>query len=131
LPKALNHCLLALIGSNMRRGNIRKFGREKNLRKSLYKSLATALVEHGKIKTTSAKAKSLSTYANKLITVAKKLDLSSRRELAKTFHSKTVKKLTDEIAPRFSDRKGGYTRVIRLGQRKSDGAPMSMVEFVQ
>ncbi|OGN08205.1 MAG: 50S ribosomal protein L17 [Candidatus Yanofskybacteria bacterium RIFCSPHIGHO2_02_FULL_41_11] len=115
----------------MRRGNIRKFGREKNLRKSLYKSLATALVEHGKIKTTSAKAKSLSTYANKLITVAKKLDLSSRRELAKTFHSKTVKKLTDEIAPRFSDRKGGYTRVIRLGQRKSDGAPMSMVEFVQ
>ena len=131
MPKALNHCLLALIGSNMRRGNIRKFGREKNLRKSLYKSLATALVEHGKIKTTSAKAKSLSTYANKLITVAKKLDLSSRRELAKTFHSKTVKKLTDEIAPRFSDRKGGYTRVIRLGQRKSDGAPMSMVEFVQ
>jgi large subunit ribosomal protein L17 len=115
----------------MRRGTKRKFGREKHLREALYKSLATALVDRGKIKTTSAKAKSLSLFADKLITTAKKANMASRRELARTFHPKTVKKLMDEIAPRFSDRKGGYTRVIRLGQRKSDGALMSIIEFVQ
>ena len=115
----------------MRRGKIRKFGREKAQREALYKSLATALIDHGKIKTTSAKAKSLSSFADKLVTTAKKADTVSRRELARTFHPKIVKKLVDEIAPRFSDRKGGYTRVIRLGQRKSDGAFMSIVEFVQ
>lgn len=113
----------------MRRGKLRKFGREKAQREALYKSLATALIDHGKIKTTSAKAKSLSSFADKLITTAKKSDMASRRELARIFHTKTVKKLMDEIAPRFGDRKGGYTRVIRLGQRKSDGSPMSIVEF--
>jgi len=113
----------------MRRGNKRKFGRERNSRRALYKSLATALIDHGKIKTTSAKAKSLSIFTDKLITTAKKADIASRRELAATFHPKIVKKLVDEIAPRFSSRKGGYTRVIRLGQRKSDGSPMSIIEF--
>ncbi|SRR3989338_2744989 len=113
----------------MRRGKKRKLGRERHLRRALYKSLATALVDHGKIKTTSAKAKSLSSFADKLVTTAKKQTLASRRELAETFHPKTVKKLMDEIAPRFSDKKGGYTRVVRLGQRKSDGSPMAIVEF--
>jgi len=113
----------------MKRGNKRKFGRERNLRKALYKSLATALIDHGKIKTTSAKAKSLSAFADKLVTVAKKQNLSSRRDLIKTLHPKVVKKLVDDIAPKFSDRKGGYTRVTRLGQRKSDGAEMSIIEF--
>lgn len=113
----------------MRRGKLRKFGRKRNLRKALSKSLATALIDHGKIKTTSAKAKTLSALADKLITTAKKQDLASKRELARTFHPKIVKKLVDEIAPRFSNRKGGYTRVIRLGQRKSDGSPMSLIEF--
>lgn len=115
----------------MRRGKHRKFGRARIQRQALYKSLATALIDRGKIKTTLAKAKSLSTFADKLITTSKKQDLASRRELARTFHSKTVKKLVDEIAPRFSERKGGYTRVIRLGQRKSDAAPMAIIEFVQ
>lgn len=115
----------------MRRGNKRKFGREKVQREALYKSLATALIDHGKIKTTSAKAKSLSAFADRLVTTAKKQNLASRRELARTFHQKTVKKLVDEIAPKFSDRHGGYTRVIRLGQRKGDGAPMSLIEFTQ
>lgn len=113
----------------MRRGNQRKFGRKSVQRQALYKSLATALVDHGKIKTTSAKAKSLSSFADKLITTAKKADISSRRELAKTFHPKTVAKLISEIAPRFSDRKGGYTRVIRLERRKSDGSQMAIIEF--
>lgn len=116
----------------MKRGNKRKFNREKDQRKALYKSLATALIDHGKIKTTSAKAKSLSVFANKLITAAKKGDVASRRELAKTFHTKIVKKLVDEIAPRFNgetERRGGYTRIIRLGQRSSDGADMAIIEW--
>ncbi|OGN03213.1 MAG: 50S ribosomal protein L17 [Candidatus Yanofskybacteria bacterium RIFCSPHIGHO2_01_FULL_42_12] len=115
----------------MRRGKNRKFGKKKRLREALYKSLATALVDRGKIKTTTAKAKSLSAFADKLVTTAKKQNMASRRELAKTFHAKIVKKLVDEIAPKFSERKGGYTRVIRLGQRKSDGAEMSIIEFTQ
>lgn len=115
----------------MKRGNHRKFGREKIQREALYKSLATALIDHGKIKTTSAKAKSLSAFTDRLVTTAKKQNLASRRNLAKTFHPKTVKKLVDEIAPKLSDRHGGYTRVIRLGQRKSDGAEMSIIEFTE
>lgn len=113
----------------MKRGKNRKFGRKRAQRRALYKSLASALIDHGKIKTTSAKAKSLSAFADKLITTAKKQNLASQRELARTFHPKTVKKLIDNIAPRFSEKKGGYTRVIRLGQRKSDGSPMSIIEF--
>lgn len=113
----------------MKRGNKRKFGREKSLRKALYKSLATALVDHGKIKTTSAKAKSLTIFADKLVTKAKKGSLASRKELLKIFPPSVVKKLVDEIAPRFNDRHGGYTRIIRLGQRKSDGSPMSIIEW--
>lgn len=114
----------------MRRGNKRKFSREKQQRKALYKSLATALIDHGKIKITLTKAKSLSTFADKLVTIAKKNNLASRKELLKTFHPKIVKKLIDEIVPKFSERKGGYTRVIRLGQRKSDASPMSIIEWV-
>ncbi len=114
----------------MRRGKNVKFGRKRAQRQALYKSLATALIDHGKIKTTSAKAKSLSTFADKLVTTAKNQNLAARRELARTFHPKIVKKLVDEVAPRFGDKKGGYTRVIRLGQRKSDAASMSIIEFV-
>lgn len=113
----------------MKRGNLRKFGREKRLKEALYKSLATALIDHGRIRTTSAKAKSLSSFADKLVTTAKKASVVSRRNLAKTFNPKIVKKLVDEVAPRFNNRKGGYTRVVRLGQRKSDGAEMAIIEF--
>lgn len=113
----------------MRRGKKRKFGREKHLREALHKSLATALIEHGRIKTTSTKAKSLSSFADKLITIAKKQNLASRRLLAKNLHSRTVKKLVDELAPKFQERSGGYTRITRLGQRKSDGAEMAIIEF--
>ena len=115
----------------MKRGKNVKFGRESVQRQALYKSLATALVDHGKIKTTSTKAKSLSSFADKMITTAKKQNLAARRELAKTFHPKIVKKLVDEIAPKFNEKNGGYTRVIRLGQRKSDAAEMSIIEFTE
>ena len=115
----------------MRRGKKRKFGRERNQRKALYKSLATALIEHGKIKTTVAKSKSLSSFMDKLVTVARKGDAASRRLIAEQLGEKAVTKIVKEISPKFKDKNGGYTRVIRLGQRKSDGAPMAIIEFTQ
>jgi len=113
----------------MRRGKIRKFGRESIQRAALMKSLATALIEHGKIKTTSAKAKALSTFVDKMITKSTSGDIASKRYLAKILGTKAVTKLSKEISPRFKDVKGGYTRIIRLGQRKSDSAQMSIIEF--
>ena len=115
----------------MRRGTHRKFGREKNQRNALYKALATALIDHGRIKTTLAKSKSLSSYVDKLITTSLKGDIASRRMLAEDLGVKAVKKLSDVISPKFKDGKGGYTRVIKLGQRKSDGSPMALIEFTQ
>lgn len=115
----------------MRRGKHRKFGRETVQRKALYKALATALIENGKIKTTKAKAKSLSSHFDKMITLAKKQTLASRRLLQSQVGDKAVKKLVTEIAPEFKDKEGGYTRVIRLGQRKSDGAEMALIELAK
>ncbi len=113
----------------MRRGTNRKFGRVTKVRNALYKSLATALIEHGKIKTTVAKAKSLSSHFDKMVTTAKKQTLASRRTLQSEVGDKAVKKLVTEIAPSFEGKKGGYTRVIRLGQRQSDGAEMAIIEL--
>ena len=108
----------------------RKLSREKDQRKALLKSLARAIFIHKKIKTTEAKAKEVSMFAEKCITRAKKGDLSSRRILVKYFSKDLVKKLMDEIAPKYKDRKGGYTRIIKLGPRKSDGAKMAIIELV-
>lgn len=113
----------------MHRGNIRKFGRVRNQRKALYKALATALIEHGKIKTISSKAKSLAKFTDKLVTKAKKGDLASGRLIRHYIGEKATKKLVTEIGPKFKDRNGGYTRVLRLGRRSSDGSEMSIVEF--
>lgn len=114
----------------MRRGNKRKFGREKDQRKALYKSLATALIDHGKIKTTQAKAKSLSIFVDKLVVKATKDDLtSSKRFISKFVGEKATRKLITEVGPKFKDKKGGYTRVIKLGQRRSDGSQMALIEF--
>ncbi|MDP3763655.1 MAG: 50S ribosomal protein L17 [bacterium] len=115
----------------MRRGKHRKFGRETIQRKALYKSLATALIENGKIKTTVAKARSLSGHFDKMVTIAKKQTLASRRLLQSQIGDKAVKKLFTEIAPEFEGRKGGYTKVIRLGQRHSDGAEMALIELTK
>jgi len=115
----------------MRRGNHRKHGRETTQRNALYKGLATALIDHGQIKTTQAKAKSLVSVMDKLITLAKRQTLNARRELAKTLGEKAVKKIMDEIAKTYTERHGGYTRMIRLGQRKSDGAEMALVELMK
>lgn len=108
----------------------RKLSRKRNQRKALLKSLARALFLNGKIKTTEAKAKELQSFAEKSITKAKKGDLASTRSLAKYFSKSLVKKLVDEIGPKYKERKGGYTRVIKLGPRKSDGAKMAIIELV-
>jgi len=109
----------------------RKFSRKRNQRKALLRSLARALFLNEKIKTTEAKAKELSRFSEKFITRAKKRDLASRRILLRYFPESLVKKLIEEIGPRYKDRKGGYTRVIKLGQRQSDGAKMAIIELVK
>ena len=117
----------------MRHGNNkRKFGRTKNLRNALLNSLALNLIVREKIETTEPKAKELRPFIEKLVTQAKKGDLATRRLVISKLsnRSKEVKKLFEVLAPKYADTKGGYTRVVKLGARKSDGAPMAIIEFV-
>ena len=86
---------------------------------------------HEKIKTTEAKAKELRVIAEKMITRAKNIDLANRRLLARELTPKMTKKIIDEIAPRYKERQGGYTRIIKLGPRSSDGAHMAIIELVK
>jgi len=109
----------------------RKLSRKRNQRKALFKSLARELFLKEKIEMTLAKAKELLPFVEKRITRAKIGDLSSRRLLAKEFSPDIVRKLVNEIAPRYKERKGGYTRIIKLGPRKSDGAKMAIIELVK
>lgn len=108
----------------------RKFGRKRDQRKALLKSLASALIEKEKIKTTEIKGKELKPFIEKLVTRAKKQNLAARREVAKYFSKKITKKLMDKIGPQYKERQGGYVRIIKLGPRKSDGAKMAIIEFV-
>ena len=109
----------------------RKLGRKTAHRKALMSNLASALITHKRIKTTDAKAKELRMYVEPLITFAKKGDLHSRRQVLKKIrHKSIVKELFDNIGPTFSNRNGGYTRIIKLGFRDNDCAPISMIEFV-
>ena len=109
----------------------RKFSRKRDQRKAFLKSLARALFLKEKIKTTEARAKEISGFAEKFISKAKKGGLSARRFLDKFFSKNLTKKLIEEIAPRYKERKGGYTRVVKLGQRKSDGAKMAIIELIK
>jgi large subunit ribosomal protein L17 len=94
-------------------------------------NLASQLFEHGRITTTETRARTLRPYAEKLITKAKKGDLHNRREVLKTIRDKSVvHTLFTEIAPTFSERPGGYTRITKLGPRKGDNAPMAVIELV-
>jgi len=110
----------------------RKFGRDKKQKKALLNSLALNLIVRGKIKTTEPKAKELRPFMEKLITKAKKGDIATRRVVVSKLsnRSKEVKKLFEIIAPKYKDQNGGYTRVLKLGTRKSDGAKMAIIEFV-
>ena len=109
----------------------RILSRNTGQRKALIHSLSRELFLKEKIKTTEAKAKEFSSFAEKQITKAKKGDLAARRALAKLFDDLIVKKLVEQIGPRYKSRNGGYTRIMKLGPRKSDGAKMAIIELVE
>ncbi|MCK4590733.1 MAG: 50S ribosomal protein L17 [Candidatus Latescibacteria bacterium] len=109
----------------------RKLGRTSSHRKAMLRNLVTSLVEHEGVKTTDAKAKEVRPLVEKLITLAKRGDLHARRQALAVLRGKKVAaKLFDTIAPRFADREGGYTRIIKVGQRKGDGASVSLIEIL-
>jgi large subunit ribosomal protein L17 len=109
----------------------KKLGRDSAHRKALYSNLAGALIEHGRIRTTEAKAKAVKPFAEKMITLGKRGDLHARRQALAALRSNTVvHQLFAEIAPRFAERPGGYTRIVRLGQRQGDAAEMVYLELV-
>ncbi len=117
----------------MRHHNInRKFGREKTQKYALLNSLVFNLIVREKIKTTLPKAKELRPIIEKLVTRAKKDNLATRRSIISRLggHNKEVKKLFEVLAPKYFDKNGGYTRVLKLGTRKADGTPMAIIEFV-
>ncbi len=110
----------------------RKLGRPTNQRLALFRSLVTELFRYDKITTTLPKAKAIQAEAEKLITSAKGGDLHARRQaLAYIYDPKIVEKLFAVIGPRFADRPGGYTRIIKLGLRHGDAAPMAQIELVE
>lgn len=110
----------------------RKFNRDGNQRTALLRGLASSLVKHGRIMTTEAKAKELRPAVEKMVTKAKNPTLANRRVLLSGLYNDTsvVSKLIDDVAPRYKERAGGYTRITKLVQRKSDGSPMAVIEFV-
>lgn len=122
----------------------RKLGRRSDQRKALIRDLLTDLIINERITTTEAKAKELKKFADKMVTLGKKNDLSARRRAAQIIrfeaaevdeNGKTtqnaLQKLFDVIAPRFANRNGGYTRVLKLENRQGDNAPMAIIEFVE
>src|SRR5438067_9988649 len=108
-----------------------KLGRTAEHRKALLANQVCSLIEYQRIKTTLAKAKAVRPLAEKMVTLGKKGSIHARRTALATLRQKNaVKKLFDEIAPRSTNRNGGYTRIVRLGQRKSDSASMAFIEWV-
>jgi len=110
----------------------RQLSRTRSHRKATLRNMATSLFLHERIETTSAKAKELRPYAERLITLARRGDLHSRRLAAIKIQDRHVLgKLFDDIAPRYAERPGGYTRILKLGNRKGDAAEMSLIELVR
>ena len=109
----------------------RKLGRDSSARKALLRGIGTSLFQHERIETTEAKAKELRKVADKMLTLAKRGDLHARRQvMAYMMDEDVVKKLFDEVAPKYKDRQGGYTRIIKAGVRQGDAAPMVIIELV-
>ena len=109
----------------------KKLGRDSAHRKALYSNLAGALIEHGRIKTTQAKAKAVKPFAEQMITLGKRGDLHARRlAMAELRSNDVVHKLFSDVAPRFAERPGGYTRILKLGTRQGDRADMARIELV-
>lgn len=110
----------------------RKLGRNSSQRKSLFRNLTAELFRHEKIRTTQAKAKAIRPQAERLITLAKRGDLHARRLAARDVQDSVIlRKLFDELAERYEDREGGYTRIYKLGPRKGDAAPMVLISLVE
>jgi len=110
----------------------RKLQKTTSHRKAMLSNMATSLFRHGRIETTLPKAKELRSYAEKLITAAKKNDLSARRRVMKKIKDKeVVTKLFDEIAPQYSERPGGYTRILKMYPRRGDAAKKAILELVE
>ena len=109
----------------------RKLGRDAAHRKALYANLASALIEHGRIKTTEAKAKELRPIVEELITLARRSDVAAHRQAVAFLRSKEVAHtLFADVAPRFAERPGGYTRIVKIGPRQGDAALMVYLELV-
>ena len=109
----------------------RKLGRDASHRRALYANLAGALIEHGRIRTTAAKAKEVRPIAEQMITLGRRGDLAARRHaLARLRSQDVVHKLFAEVAPRFADRPGGYSRIVKVGPRAGDSADMVYLELV-
>ncbi len=110
---------------------VKKLGRTKSHREAMLANMAMSLFTHRVIKTTDAKAKALKPLVDRIIATAKKDTLTAKRQVAKTIHQKKVfKKLFGEIVPQFSDRTSGFSRIVKLGVRRGDGAPISVVELL-
>ncbi len=110
----------------------KKLNRTREHRRALFRNLVTALLEKERIETTLAKAKAIRPLAEKMITLGKRGDLHARRQALAFIQKKAVvKKLFDEIAPRYQNRPGGYTRIIRTGIRRGDSAEMAIIELVE
>ena len=109
----------------------RKLGRDSAHRKSLYANLTSELIQHGRIRTTVAKAKEVRPIAEQMITLGKRGDLHARRQAVAFLRQKpVVKSLFEDVAPRYAERPGGYTRILKLGPRRSDATEMVYLELV-
>ena len=109
----------------------RKLGRNSSARKALFRSILVSFFKHERIETTEAKAKEVRSLAEKLITLAKRGDLAARRQaIADIGDEEAVRKLFSDIAEKYTERPGGYTRILKLGPRRGDAAPMALLELV-
>jgi len=110
----------------------RRLNRSTGMRRALFRNLISALIRHERIRTTEAKARAIRADAEKLITLAKRGDVNARRRIRRTITDPDlVQKLVNEVAPRYTDRPGGYTRMLKLGPRRGDAAAMVLLELVK
>lgn len=109
----------------------RKLGRTTDSRKAMLRAMVTYLFENGKIETTVIRAKEVRSMAEKMVTLGKREDLHAKRQVFSYITKETVaKKVIDEIAPKYADRTGGYTRIVKIGARRGDAAEMAIIELV-
>jgi large subunit ribosomal protein L17 len=115
-----------------KRTNVRRLNRDKGKREALCRNLLGTLVLNGEVHTTTARAKEIRSRVERLITLAKRGDLHARRQaLSRLPHQEAIHHLFSELGPRYAERQGGYTRLLRLGTRRGDGATMMMIQLVE